>query len=251
MSEQEIREGMLLAVWDEPPLDFDPDQLMRRAEQKKSRRRALASVGVATALIVATAVTLPGFVLRGGGDAQVGSETPSSVSTTPSSNVSEVRVGESLVKRLKVIRPDLKDVSVSFNFNQAGFKPTQSLQPARRNPNDLYGFVYFTDDIGPTALLVTTGQAVGTKDLCGGTQKVLFCREKPMNDGSVVVEAEYFEGTETIGAVSARKLAGGNTSVVISSYSHNPSNSTGFRQMIPVGVEVLTSLVTDPGITWE
>ena len=41
MSEQEIREGMLLAVWDEPPLDFDPDTLIRRVEQKKSRRRAL------------------------------------------------------------------------------------------------------------------------------------------------------------------------------------------------------------------
>ena len=46
MSEQEIREGMLLAVWDEPPLDFDPDVLIKRVEQKKSRRRALVAVGV-------------------------------------------------------------------------------------------------------------------------------------------------------------------------------------------------------------
>ncbi|HEX8869393.1 MAG TPA: twin-arginine translocation signal domain-containing protein, partial [Lentzea sp.] len=72
MSEQEIREGMLLAVWDEPPLDFDPDTLIRRVEQKKSRRRALVAVGVATAMIAVASLTLPGLLPRDR-DTQLGS----------------------------------------------------------------------------------------------------------------------------------------------------------------------------------
>ncbi|HWO64994.1 MAG TPA: hypothetical protein VNO31_33665, partial [Umezawaea sp.] len=50
---------MKQAVWDEPPLDFDPDSFMARAEQLTKRRRALMSVGVATALIIATVATVP------------------------------------------------------------------------------------------------------------------------------------------------------------------------------------------------
>jgi hypothetical protein len=50
---------MKQAVWDEPPLDFDPDTFMARAEQLTKRRRALMSVGVATALIIATVATVP------------------------------------------------------------------------------------------------------------------------------------------------------------------------------------------------
>ncbi|MCS7480867.1 hypothetical protein ACFFQW_28195 [Umezawaea endophytica] len=59
MSEQDLRDCMKQAVWDEPPLDFDPDSFMARAEQLTKRRRALMSVGVATALIIATVATVP------------------------------------------------------------------------------------------------------------------------------------------------------------------------------------------------
>ncbi len=78
MSEQDLRECMKQAVWDEPLLDFDPDSFMARAEQLTKRRRALMSVGVATALIIATVATLPAFLLAG----RDGVDTATSVTAT-------------------------------------------------------------------------------------------------------------------------------------------------------------------------
>ncbi|PRY32677.1 hypothetical protein [Umezawaea tangerina] len=63
MSEQDLRDCMREALWDEPPLNFDPDSFMERAEKLTKRRRALASVGVATALIIATVATLPAAIM--------------------------------------------------------------------------------------------------------------------------------------------------------------------------------------------
>jgi hypothetical protein len=78
-----------------------------------------------------------------------------------------------------------------------------------------------------------------------------FCRDVRQNDGSVVTEAEFREGSEIVKAVSMRTLGDGRRSVIISSYSRNPSTGNGIRQNIPVGVDVLTALATDPAIRWE
>jgi len=83
VSEQEIREGMLLAVWDEPPLDFDPDTLIRRVEQKKSRRRALVAVGVATAVIAVASLSLPGLLPRENRDDQLAADNQTSAPAAP------------------------------------------------------------------------------------------------------------------------------------------------------------------------
>lgn len=251
MSEQEIREGMLLAVWDEPPLDFDPDRLIRRAEQKKSRRRALVTVGVATAMIVVSAFALPGLLPRNPDGSQLASEGQSTASTTPtlSAMERERRIGDALVNRLKKTRPDLKDVVGSFGWKGSSFLPEAPIQRYKPNSDDLYGFVYFTDAIGPTALLVTTGEAVTPDEMCH--EGAMFCRDVQQRDGTVVTEAQFQQGPEVVKAVSMRKLGDGKRAVVISSYSHNPATMNGYRQTIPVGVDVLTALVTDPAINWE
>ena len=255
MSEQEIREGMLLAVWDEPPLDFDPDTLIRRVEQKKSRRRALVAVGVATAVIAVTSFALPGLLPRDR-DSQLGAETQTSAAPSATSSTSQrgrwQQTGDALADRLQKVRPELKEIYGSFNWSGPGIKPEMPLQPQNtsQNPSDLYGFVYFTDSIGPTALLVTTGSAIPPAQMCNsGTAN--FCRDVRQNDGSVVTEAEFREGSEIVKAVSMRTLGDGRRSVIISSYSRNPSSGNGIRQNIPVGVDVLTALATDPAIRWE
>jgi hypothetical protein len=252
VSEQEIREGMLLAVWDEPPLDFDPDTLIRRVEQKKSRRRALVAVGVATAMIAVASFALPGLLPRDR-DSQLGSESPTSVSTTPyvSTHSRLQKIGDALTHRLQESRPGLTDVIASFDsYRGTTIKPEAPLQPVRNNSDDLYGFVYFTDSIGPTALLVTTGSAVATSEICGSGNAVV-CKEVTQQDNSVTVEAEFQEGPERVKAVVMRKLGDGKRAVIISAYSHNPSTNTGIRQNIPVTVDVLTALVMDRSISWE
>ncbi|GAA2666874.1 MULTISPECIES: hypothetical protein [Actinosynnema] len=75
MSEAELREGMLAALGDEPPLDFDADALIRKGRQRRKRRRALAAVGTTTALLLVTALSVPLVVdkLRSGAVDSAGS----------------------------------------------------------------------------------------------------------------------------------------------------------------------------------
>jgi hypothetical protein len=72
MIEHELRAGLDLAIATEPPLAFDPDALMARAERERRRRRSLAGVGVATAVIAAGAVAVPTALHLDTGPARIG-----------------------------------------------------------------------------------------------------------------------------------------------------------------------------------
>ena len=249
MSEQEIREGMLLAVWDEPPLDFDPDQLMRRAEHKKSRRRALVTVGVATAMIVVAAFALPSLLPRGADDGQLASDQPQT--TGPASSESEEKrvqqVGVQVAERLALTMPNLKEVFADFRTGaHIAIPPTSNVQRSAKAP-DMDGYVLLTDEIGPTALQVVGSKAISVKTLCAGAS---YCREVPQKDGTNVTEATFTEGPETSRAVSTRTFSSG-FAVQITSYNYNPATGSGLRETVPVPVQVLTMLVTDPSIRWE
>jgi hypothetical protein len=62
VSEQELREGLLAAVGDEPPMAFDPDALMQRARRDIKRRRALLGAGTATVAVAVAAVAVPAML---------------------------------------------------------------------------------------------------------------------------------------------------------------------------------------------
>ena len=133
MSEQEIREGMLLAVWDEPPLDFDPDTLIRRVEQKKSRRRALVTVGVATAMIVVASFALPGLLPRER-DSQLGEDGQPSSSAPPTEAVEKraERIGVELMERLALADPNLKEVYSNLRIGKFSNEVYPSSTPPRK-----------------------------------------------------------------------------------------------------------------------
>jgi hypothetical protein len=81
MSEQDVRDGLWAAVSGEPPLSFDPDALMARADRDLRRRRALVGVGVATTAVAVAAVAVPtvlGSPRGSGGAPQVGAGSPPS-----------------------------------------------------------------------------------------------------------------------------------------------------------------------------
>lgn len=251
MSEQEIREGMLLAVWDEPPLDFDPDALIRRVEQKKSRRRALVGVGVATAVIAVASFALPGLLPRDR-DSQLGSETPASSSAPPSESAEKKaqRIGERLAEALGVRMTNFKEVYSDFRPISIFSSPqnTPSGQRKAADEPDLHGYVHLTDSIGPTALRVTGGKLPYELDLCSGA---VYCNTSTRSDGSTVTEAEYAEGAQEVTrSVSVRKFKSGYVAQ-IQSFNYNPASGSGLRQTVPVRVGVLTELVTDSSIKWE
>lgn len=252
MSEQEIREGMLLAVWDEPPLDFDPDTLIRRVEQKKSRRRALVGVGVATAMIAVVSFALPGLLPRDR-DSQLGSDaqTTSSAPSSESKEKRTERIGVRLAELLALKMPNANEVFASFPGEVNNSAPPSAPLSTQRKPSDevdLNGFVNLTDSIGPTALRVIAGPMTTYQpDLCPGA---IRCHTTNQSDGSTVTEAEYVEGANVTRAVALRQFKSGYT-VQIQSLNYNPATTSGLRQTVPVRVGVLTELVTDPSIDWE
>ncbi|MEU0877715.1 hypothetical protein ABZ345_03875 [Lentzea sp. NPDC005914] len=251
MSEQEIREGMLLAVWDEPPLDFDPDTLMRRVEQKKSRRRALVAVGVATAMIAVASLSLPGLLPRGEDGQLASSQEPPSSSAPPSEPVDEKarRIGDKLVEKFGQRMTNLKEVYADFRPGVYAYQPNSpTIPPHRPNDPELSGFVHFTDHIGQTALqvVVTRNKAIETY-LCSGAT---ICHNVAQDDGTTVTQIQFVEGQEITQSVALRKFPSGYYAQ-ISSFSSNPATGSGLRQTVPVGVDVLTALVTDPDVRWE
>ncbi|SDF59120.1 hypothetical protein SAMN05216553_102205 [Lentzea fradiae] len=249
MSEQEIREGMLLAVWDEPPLDFDPDTLIRRVEQKKSRRRALVAVGVATAMIVVASFALPGLLPRDRED-QLASEGPApSASVRPSEpdDKRAQRIGDLLSERLMTMRPELADVYATTRSGHPYSGPTSTTR-APGDP-DISGHVLFTDQIGPTALRVEVGKlGFGKSGFCFGA---LACRDLQQKDGSVVTEAEFTDGGPDIVRAESVRVFQDGLVVRMGSFSYNPATGAGLRQTVPLRVSVLTTLVTDNAIPWR
>jgi hypothetical protein len=252
VSEQEIREGMLLAVWDEPPLDFDPDKLIRRVEQKKSRRRALVAVGVATAMIVVTSLALPGLLPRDQ-DGQLASDgqppPSSSAPPTVSAEKKGQRIGDKLAEKLGLRMTNFKEVYTSFRRGSYAYNPNSPTTPPQR-PFDpeLSGFVHFTDEIGPTSLrVILTKDSSVQEQVCSG---VTTCRDVPQADGTSVTEAQTIEGNEITRSVALRRFPSGYYAE-ISSFNNNPATGQGLRKTAPVPVEVLTTLVTDPDVHWE
>jgi hypothetical protein len=79
--ERELRAGLDHAVATEPPLAFDPDALVARAQREHRRRRSLAGVGVATAVIAVAAVAVPTVLNVDSGPARI--NTADGLTTTP------------------------------------------------------------------------------------------------------------------------------------------------------------------------
>ncbi|MGI5504093.1 hypothetical protein [Lentzea sp. CA-135723] len=253
MSEQEIREGMLLAVWDEPPLDFDPDTLIRRVEQKKSRRRALVAVGVATAMIAVVSFSLPGLLPKNGENAQLATDSPTSASTAPSERPARraQRIGDEIVANLGAKMNNFESLYATFTPGPIAYRNNSPQPPLQWNDNvtDFAGFVHFTDGLGPTALQVTVStNGLNTNSFCSGAT---YCKETPQPDGSTVVEKEELNGSPDIQVAEVARKYGSGLVVRMGAYAYNPSNNDGIRQTVPLRVGVLTELVTAPNIRWE
>ena len=251
MSEQEIREGMLLAVWDEPPLHFDPDTLIRRVEQRKSRRRALVGVGVATAMIAVASFALPGLLPRDR-DTQLGSETQMSSSAPPSesADMKVKRIGNALAAKLALRMTNLNEVYAEIRSGRFFYPPNMSSSTVKRpSEPEFTGYIHLTDPIGPTALRVEALK--GEFSVSNFCATAVSCRDVLQTDGSTVMEAEYTQGGSEIAHSEVVRRFPSGLNVRISSHNLNPASGSGLRQTVPVRVGVLTELITDPSIDWE
>jgi hypothetical protein len=85
--EERIAERFLAAVADEPPLGFDPDDVVTGAARRTRQRRAIAATTVATGVVVLTAVAL--FAANGTGQVRVGAAPTGTTETAPPHSVSK------------------------------------------------------------------------------------------------------------------------------------------------------------------
>jgi hypothetical protein len=255
VSEQEIREGMLLAVWDEPPLDFDPDKLIRRVEQKKSRRRALVAVGVATAMIAVVSLSLPGLLPRDRNE-QFASEGQVTTTAPPSESAERRvrRIGDAIASRLDEVTGDVKDIYGDLRVGRYPYSGYPSTPATTSTPNqpggvEISGFILFTDRIGPTALRVEAGDSGFSKSsFCSGATT---CNELSQDDGTVVHQAVFNDGNPDVSRVQVARVFRSGYVVCISGHNYNPASGAGLRQTVPLPVGVLTTLVTDPVVPWQ
>lgn len=167
MSEADLREGLRAAVGDEPPLNFDADELIRRAQHARRRRRALVAVAVMTLALTGTVLSLPYVVdQRTRIDAAAGtvlttavspaeSPVPSSVTAPPRPSATvrppvpttvadgvKTQLSTYLSRRVAEVVPDAKVLSAEASVT------------ADAEPGALHAWLGFVDGVGASKVAV-------------------------------------------------------------------------------------------------
>jgi len=274
VSEQDLRDSLQQAVWDEPPLDFDPDTFMARAEQLTRRRRALMSVGVATALIIATVATLPAFLTSGRNRV----ESATGVSTTNSASAPSTlnfpwppndvkRRGHTYAEDQPflasmweaVLSPALQHEGAEVNsigtwspdFQPSAYSRDQGVKDI------LMGSVDYVGPSGAAQLNITLagpgGWAPSPEEMCRNLPDPSTCNAVKRPDGSVVVAVElggksssgsFYSGERTV--YHYRK----DGSVVGMASRSRVVDASGYGDSgVPMNFDQLTRLATNGSIT--
>lgn len=247
MSEEELRARLRAAVAGEPPLRFDADALIRRAQAVRKRRRALTAVAVATAALTATVLSLPGALsaARGptGVDAldQVLTTTATSAAPAPApAPVSAVPVGrlaDYLAARFGQVVPGALKVHAEFT-------------DTRREQVSGYvtGFVRFVDRDGTGGVAVQLSAPpflVTRDDFCAGVR----CdapRRQP--DGSYLEFATSSSSGHDRVSYSVAHFRTDGSVAQVSAYNYDPAGGKEVRPTVPLTTDQLVALATDPNL---
>ncbi|CAM3437354.1 hypothetical protein KIPE111705_08645 [Kibdelosporangium persicum] len=258
MSEYELREGLRLAVADEPPMTFDLDELMLTAERMVRRRRALVAVGVSTAAVAVVAVTVPVLLGIGGSPEELPqaappSTTPSQTSTatsaTPATPPARPKLTAAQLRQRgnelrAYLRPQFpKDVPGAQNVNVRPFGGEAEDQ-FWEGQDYLEGMVRFTLGEVQTAVAVYVSNEQASQPCTG-------CQERPQPDGSkVVIHAESGPaGNDPAMLItSATHFRNDGTATRITAYNYDPTGGSPLRYQDRVALteEQLVKLATDP-----
>ncbi|QFZ23737.1 hypothetical protein [Saccharothrix syringae] len=250
MSEAELREGLKAAVGDEPPLRFDPEELIRRGRRERKRRRALVAVAAVTLAATGTVLSLPGLLApRPVVEVAVGpvltTEPSAAVLTTvtpatPPTPVDTKLLAYYLEGRFGAVVPDVKVVGAEFTDASGMGSRTQYLA----------GYLVFIDAEGPTgaSVEISTPPRLFTRDE--------FCRDagcaapRRLADGSTVEFTTDSAGRDGTVVHSAAHFRTDGSAVRISCYNYDPAQGpTPTRDTVSLTDDELVALATDPGLT--
>ncbi|ROP39554.1 hypothetical protein [Saccharothrix texasensis] len=261
MSEADLREGLRAAVGDEPPLDFDADELIRRAQHVRRRRRALVAVAVATLALTGTVLALPGVldqrravdaaggpVLTTTGAATTRTPVPAQASTSPpalirppaTAGTAKSHVPLYLSKKFVEVAPYAKVVSADTTGSP---------------PEQLYAWLSFVDGVGASRVLVRLVPS------SSGVTRGEYCAEAGCEEPVLRADGSYVTSTWRTTAVPDPQ--GADPQGVMHTVSHfrvdgSVVEATGFgyeppaggeaREQVALGYEQLVSLATDPDL---
>jgi hypothetical protein len=259
MSEADLREGLRAAIGDEPPLNFDADELIRRAEHVRKRRRALVAVAVATLALTGTVLSLPGvFDRRPGIDAAqapvltttafpsptqqlLAESAPTTASSVPEEQPATtipagVRtvVSEVLTQRFAEVVPGAKVVEVAFTDGRD------------KDPSvPLIAIVRFIDGEGSSEVLVElngSAQPVTRDEFCA----VAECDEPVRrDDGSYLESVTVTNPGLTMMTHRVAHFRADGSVVQVSAYNYDPTTGA-LRAAVAVDTDQLVRLATDP-----
>jgi len=228
MNEQELGTVLRTAVLDEPPLDFEPDRLVTRANRAVKRRRAMWVAGGAVAVLVLVVVAIPALS-RPGPPAGHG-DTLTVAKTDPAPTPPMLEFAHALQGRLNTAVPGAKidptQTKALIGFGTPGNPPA--------------GVVAYTAGSTPSkgSRLVFRADAAGTPKLTLAAFCVVelgnYCHDiEPRPDGGVSFITGY--------AVADIRADG--SLLEVSSFDNTTGKWGG------ADVAVLRALVSDPSLT--
>ncbi|MFT7835072.1 hypothetical protein Q5530_02845 [Saccharothrix sp. BKS2] len=266
MSEAELREGLRAAVGDEPPLHFDPDELIRRGRHERKRRRALIAVGVATLALTGTVLSLPGLLAARPGAGPPGIDaaaapvlttTAEPAVTAPTPAPLSASQAPPPVTRLAAASPaDLRLLADYASQRVVGVVPTAKVLRAefagprdQERPGYVTGYVQFVDEQGVsrvTAQLSAPPLLVTRKRFCADFE----CAEaRTLTDGSHLEFATLVEPDGRRVTYSVAHFRTDGSVVQMSAYNNDPVDGSRVRGTVSLNGDQLAKLATDPGFS--
>lgn len=249
MTERELRDGLHIAVADEPPLDFDPDRLLARVHRDARRRRALVGAVAATAVIATVTATS----LSHDAQSNVAAlhRAPSTsvrppIDVVQYSKTRELQLAAAWTAHLITVFPSVVPAAQQVTVRPWGGEAEGQIEA---NQNYLDSFVTFTIDNTPTAIDINV-QAPGhdTDDPHRCQQP---CDVTTWADGTVLTVATTKQAQLQVVTVSEFRTDG--SVVFASGYNYDPTSPSGphTSQHVLVDVDQLTRLATDPALAFK
>ncbi|PSL55103.1 hypothetical protein B0I31_10560 [Saccharothrix carnea] len=258
MSEADLREGLQAAVGDEPPLNFDPDELIRRAQDARRRRRALVAVAVVTLALTGTVLALPGVLdRRMAVDAASGSvlttapspavlssrpEPLSATTVPPPPTTAEPTTGVRsflsgyLTGRFPEVVPGAKVTEVQVN------------EVRDADPRHFSAVVRFIDGTGPSGAVVRLIAPSGREHLARFCAEVECDDPQSRKDGTLL--ATGVTGDPASKVVVSRAVAHlrvDGSVVQVTAYGYDPGRGSELPD-VALTVDQLVALATDPNL---
>ncbi|MCE6995699.1 hypothetical protein LZG04_12930 [Saccharothrix sp. S26] len=258
MSEADLREGLRAAVGDEPPLNFDPDELIRRAQHERKRRRAFVAVAVVTLALTGTVLSLPGALdRRAVVDAAGGPVLTTTASPAPTSRPEAASLPATAPPPPSATRSTTGGVAsfvsgyLTSRFPEVvpGSKVTavEVSEVSAEQPAHISAVVRFVDGVGESGLVVrvTAPSARPPFDR--------FCDEfecddpQRWNDGTRLVSGTTADQTSVVVSRAVAHLRADGAVVQVTAYRYDLGAGSKLPE-VALTVDQLVRLATDPNL---